>query len=177
MVDPLLEQTSGKTDRIRLAARRRADKAYRQRRRQSKFEVWAWTEIPAYRAGLLMSYIFSVYFGLSALIAGVPAFNIAAPEGWTPIWSIILIVAGPIGLIGIIYDTPKFRLTELIASTLLTLTLGTYAITLLVLAYGVGDNGRVAVGSGFLWLFCGPFIRTAWLIPKVLIDRQNRKKG
>src|SRR6478735_4126606 len=138
-MDPLLEQTDHSTAHRRAVIRRRRDREIRRRRQQSRFEQWAWTEIPAYRLGLLLSYGFAIYFGISAFIAGVPAFNIAAPEGWTPVWSILLIVSGPIGLIGIARDTPKFQVTELFASAVQSLTLITYAGTLLILAYVAGD--------------------------------------
>jgi hypothetical protein len=116
-----------------------------------------------------------MYFGVSALIAGVPAFDLTAPEGWTPIWASLLILAGPLGLLGIASDTTRARASELVAATILSVTLFTYAGTLLFLGYIIGDVGRVAAGAGFAWLTTGPLIRMFWLIAQVLKERKLRK--
>ena len=174
-MDPILEETSDHEHHKLVTARRRRDRVLRKKRRQTKFERWAWTEIPAYRLGLLLSYTFAVYFGVSALLAGVPAFNLAAPEGWTPVWASLLTLAGPVGLIGIGRDSHAFHKVELVASAVLSTTLVTYAGTMLVLAYWTGDINRVAAGAGFAWLATGPLIRMFWLIQKVLSHRKLSK--
>lgn len=166
-IDPLVEMTA---PHVRRAARR----AQRERT-PSRLERWAWSEIPAYRLGLTLGYAVMIYFGISAFIAGVPAFDIAAPEGWTPIWAAVLVLGGAVGITGSINDKPRLRAIELVGSSLLSLTLVTYAGTILAIAYGVGDSGRAAAGSGFVGLAVPPVIRMLWLIAKALADHKASK--
>jgi hypothetical protein len=49
----------------------------------------------------------------------------------------------------------------------LLLTLGTYALTLLWIAYGLNDQSRAAVGSGFLALGVQPLVRLLWLMSQL----------
>lgn len=168
-MDPLLEETA---QRPRLTARERSKMT--RERTPSRFERWAWSEIPAYRLGLTLGYAGTIYFGISAFIAGVPAFTIAAPEGWTPIWSAVLVVGGVVGLIGSIEDRRVLRAIELGASAFISATLTTYAGTVLFLAYASGDTGRVAAGAGFVGLAVPPVIRMLWLIAKMFTERKQR---
>jgi hypothetical protein len=172
-MDPLL----AKTPRQALRSRQIRIRLEKRSRRQSRFEQWAWTEIPSYRLGLLLGYSFAIYFGLSALIAGVPAFELGAPAGWTPIWSWLLIAAGPVGLVGILKETPRFRTIELVASSILAGSLVVYAGTMLFLAYVSDLDDRAAAGAGILWLSVAPMIRTTWLLAQVILDNRNKKLG
>jgi len=61
-------------------------------------------------------------------------------------------------------DVRVFNWIELIGSILLFLTIGGYATVLLILGYGFGDDGQVAIGSGFVALGIHPAIRMVWLI-------------
>lgn len=159
MMDPILEDTGRPPyDRIRLL---------RIPREPTRFERWAWSPILAYRLGLTLGYLTTIYFGISAFIAGIPAFQITAPEGWTPIWSAILIVGGIIATAGSIADGHVFRRVELVGAWTLFLTLGGYAVVLLILAYGSGDAGRAAVGAGFVWLGVQPGVRMLWLMSQL----------
>lgn len=133
-------------------------------RRPTRFEQWAWSPIAAYRLGLTLSYSAMVYFGVQAFIAGVPAFTIAAPQGWTPIWASVLVLGGITAAIGSASDSKLFERIETAGAWALFLTLATYAVTLLVLAYGTGDNSRAAVGAGFIALGVMPLVRLLWLM-------------
>jgi uncharacterized membrane protein YhdT len=144
----------------------------REPREPTRFERWAWSPISAYRLGLTLSYIAMVYFGVQAFIAGVPAFIIAAPEGWTPIWASILVLGGIVATIGSAGSSKRFERVETWGAWALFLTLATYAITLLVLAYGNGDNSRAAVGAGFVALGIMPLVRLLWLMSQL-----GRKKA
>lgn len=141
-------------------------------RQPSRFERWAWSEIPAYRLGLTLGYGGTIYFGVSAFIAGVPAFDIAAPDGWTPIWAAVLVLGGTVGLFGSIADSRRFRAVELGGAIALAATLTTYAGTILAIAYGSGDVGRATAGAGFVGLAVPPVIRMLWLISKAFSDRK-----
>lgn len=136
-------------------------------RRPTRFERWAWSPISAYRLGLTLGYIAMVYFGVQSFIAGVPAFVIAAPEGWTPIWACALTLAGIGAAIGSAGSSKGLETIELAGACILFLTLGTYAATLLWIAYGIGDQSRAAVGSGFVALGVQPFVRMLWLMAQL----------
>lgn len=135
------------------------------------FAQWARSQVATYRTGLVLTYLFMIYFGYSCLTAGVPVFDIAAPEGWTPIWAPMVMIGGLIAACGAVRAgsepvTPQVRFfnwVELVGSTILFLTLFVYAGSLLVLGYVFHDDGRVAVGSGFVALGVHPAIRMAWL--------------
>lgn len=136
-------------------------------RTPTRFEQWALSPIAAYRLGLTLSYVAVVYFGVSAVIAGVPAFTIAAPEGWTPIWAAVLVLGGATASIGSAASTKRFERIETVGAWALFLTLATYSVTLLVLAYFAGDATRAAVGAGFTALGVQPFVRLLWLMSQL----------
>jgi len=142
----------------------RPPKPPRLKRSPSRFERWAWSPITAFRIGLTLGYIGAVYFGISAFIAGVPAFVITAPDGWTPIWAGLLIVGGIVATFGSLSDSKVFRRVELGGAWALFLTLGVYSSVLLALAYGSGDASRAAVGAGFVALGIQPGVRMLWLM-------------
>ncbi len=141
-------------------------------RRPTRFERWAWSPISAYRLGLTLGYVAMVYFGAQSFFAGVPAFTIAAPEGWTPIWASILTLGGIVAAIGSAASSKAFERVETVGAWVLLLTLGTYAFTLLVLAYGIGDQTRAAAGAGFVALGVQPLVRLLWLMSQL-----GRKKA
>lgn len=133
----------------------------------TRFERWAWSPISAYRLGLTLGYVAMVYFGVQSFIAGVPAFTIAAPQGWTPIWASALIAGGVAAAIGSAASSKRFERIETVGAWILLLTLGTYALTLLWIAYGIGDQSRAAVGSGFIALGVQPLVRLLWLMSQL----------
>lgn len=136
------------------------------------FMTWSRSQVTAYRLGLVLGYIGMIYFGSQAFIAGLPAFEIGAPQGWTPIWSSVVMIGGLIAAIGAIRagedpatpEVRRFNRLELGGSIALFLTLGCYAAVLLILGYGFGDVARTAVGSGFVALGIQPAVRMVWLI-------------
>lgn len=176
-MDPLYEQTTRQEKVARQHRRTTLKKMERRARKQSSFEQWAWTEIPAYRLGLLLSYSFSVYFGISALIAGIPIFEIGAPTGWTTFQAIAILIAGPLGVLGIVQDTLWFRRVELAAATILSLAVFSYAATMLYIAYATEDMGRVSNGAALMWLATGPIVRMFWLIAQEVAHQQTNHRG
>lgn len=133
---------------------------------------WAGSQVAAYRVGLLLGYLAMIYFGISAFLADVPTFESTTPEGWTPIWSVAVVLGGLVAAFGSLRAgaepiTPKvrrFNRIELTGAITLFLTLGTYAALLLILGYVFGDPGRATVGAGFVALGVHPTIRMFWLI-------------
>lgn len=138
----------------------------------ASFKKWAASQVAAYRVGLVLSYFAMMYFGASAVVAGIPVFTFTAPEGYTPIWGSAVILGGLVASIGslkagtepVTKEIKVFNRIELVGSMLLFLTLGTYAVTLLIIGYGYADPGRASVGSGFVALGVGPTVRMMWLI-------------
>lgn len=139
----------------------------KQPRALTRFEKWAWSPITAYRIGLTISYIGAIYFGVSAFIAGIPAFEQTAPQGWTVWWASLVSLGGATAAIGSVSDSKWFRRVELVGSWTLFLTLAVYATVLLFLAYGQGDAARAAVGAGFVALGVTPGVRMLWLMSQL----------
>jgi hypothetical protein len=164
-LDPLLEQTQ---PHVRSSRRKRP----RDPRMPSRLERWAWSEIPAYRVGLFLGYLVLIYIGISAVIAGVPIFDLTAFEGWASIWGSVIIAAGVVGTLGSIHDSPRFRAIELAGAWTASVFLVGYAGPMLAYAYGQNDPNRAAVGAVLTGLTIPPVIRMLWLMAKVLRDRK-----
>lgn len=135
------------------------------------FKQWAGSQVAAYRFGLVLCYLGTIYFGISAVVAGIPAFEFTTPNGWTPIWASVLILGGFSAAIGAIRageepvtrEVRVFNRIELGGAIALFLTLGGYAAVLHILGYQFGDTNRVAAGAGFLALSLQPAVRMIWL--------------
>lgn len=175
-MDPILEETVTRAPRTLEQSRKAWDTREQSKRGANWLSRWAWTELPAYRLSLLLGYTFTVYFGVSALIAGVPAFTTAAPEGWTLIWATLLVIAGPVGLFGTLRETPRFRKIELWASVVQSGALFVYAGTVLFIAYSAGDDQRVTSGAALAWLASLQIVRMIKLIAEVSADRKLVQK-
>lgn len=162
-MDPLLEDSIPANKARNLAA------SMRRPRTPTRFEVWAFSPILAFRIGLTVAYVAMVYFGVSAFVAGIPAFTETAPHWWTPAWAAAVSVGGAIATIGSAHSSRMFEHFELAGTTILFVTLGTYSAVLHVLAYGDGDSSRVAVAAGFFALGAIPGIRMLWLMSRLRI--------
>lgn len=136
-------------------------------RQLTRFELWAWSPILAFRFGLALGYLAMIYFGVSAFIAGIPAFELTAPTGWTPIWATVVTIGAMLGAIGSISDRHIFRRLELAGAWSLFITVGIYAVVLLLLAYGAGDAGRAAVGAVLVAVGVAPAVRMVWLMSQL----------
>lgn len=141
----------------------------------SRFERWAWSPAKVYRLSLTVLYVASTYFGVSALVAGIPAFLSTAPHWWTFFWAVALIIGSITAAVGSLRDTMLFERFELVGTILLFITIGSYAVILLVLAYGLGDTNRAAAGAGFIALGSLPGMRMLWLISQVFVSRGRRE--
>lgn len=132
-------------------------------RKLTRFELWAWSPVISFQIGLTASYLAMIYFGLSAAIASVPAFTKAAPDGWSLFWAGALVVGGVLGSIGSISRMKVFERLELVGAFLVSLTVGSYALLVLFLAYVLADAGRASGGAGFIALVVPVVVRTLWL--------------
>lgn len=139
-----------------------------QRRRLSRFEIWAWSPIVSFQVGLTGGYLALIYFGISGLIANPPAFTNFSPEGYGGFWAIFLILGAMIASLGSISRHKWFERMETIGASILSVTVGSYALLVLFIAYGVGDPTRIAGGAGFTALTIPILIRTMWLYSQLL---------
>ena len=146
------------------------------------FKRWARGQVAAYRIGLVVGYLAMIYFGMSAFVAGVPTFEITTPRGWVPIWSMIVVVGGLVAAIGAIKagtepvtrEVRVFNRIELGGAIALFLTLGTYAVYLLVLGYLFSSADRAATGAGFMALGVHPAVRMVWLIFRPRVPKPTK---
>lgn len=153
----------------------------------SIMKEWASQQVAAYRVGLVLGYLSMMYFGTSAYIAGIPTFDFTTPEGWTPIWSSVVVLGGLVGGIGSLKagsepetkEIKVFNGIELAGAIMLFVTLGTYAALLLVIGYGYGDPGRASIGAGFVALGIPATVRMLWLIfrPRFVAARNKLHTG
>lgn len=129
----------------------------------TRFERWAWSPVLSFQVGLTAGYLAMIYFGISAMLATVPTIQEWSPEGWAFYWAIALVVGGVLGSIGSVHRTKLFERLELAGAGLVSMTVGSYALLLLFLAYGLGDFHRASGGSGFIALVVPVLVRTFWL--------------
>ena len=132
------------------------------------FGVWAWSPVIAFQIGLTTFYLALVYFGISGMISSPPSFDTTVPEWFVGYWALALIVGGAVAAAGSVSRSTWFERAETLGSFLLTLTVGSYALIVLWLAYGTGDVDRVAGGAGFVALSVWPLTRFMWLVSQLL---------
>lgn len=140
----------------------------REQRQLSRFEIWAWSPITSFQVGLTAGYIALIYFGISSLIASPPSFQDTSPEGYAWFWALGLFFGAIIASLGSVSRNKYFEWAETVGASILSLTVGSYALLVLVIAYGLGDTGRIAGGAGFTALAVPILIRTMWLFSQLL---------
>lgn len=136
------------------------------------FSTWARSQVAAYRFGLVLGYLATIYLGMTALVAGVPIFDYTAPHGWAGWWGVAVCLGGLTAAIGAIHageepatrSVRNYNRIELAGAIMLFLTLGSYAATHLILGYGYGDALHSLIGAGFVALGVHPAVRMTWLI-------------
>jgi len=140
----------------------------RQRRRPTRFEVWAWSPIKSFQVGLTTGYIALIFFGISSIIAAPASLGYTSPAGWTGFWSVALVIGAIVASVGSISRLKLFERAETVGATLISLTVGSYALLLLFLAYALGDTTKIATGAGFAALAVPVIVRTMWLYSQLL---------
>lgn len=140
----------------------------RQKRRLTRFEVWAWSPIKSFQVGLTTGYVALIFFGISALISEPTSLGWTSPHGWTSGWAWATVLGAAIATIGSVSRAKWFERSETVGASLLSLTIGSYALLLLFLAYGMGDSSKIAMGAGFTALAVPTIVRTMWLYSQLL---------
>jgi hypothetical protein len=139
---------------------------------QSWFIRWARSQVAAYRLGMVLMYLAIIYFGGTSFSFGVPLWEIAAPAGWSKLWSAVVMIGGMIAAVGatraghepLTQTIRIFNRVELVGAIMLFLALSSYSGSLLYYGYFLSDDARATVGSGFLALGIHPATRMAWLL-------------
>lgn len=126
-----------------------------------RLQVWAWSPIIVLRVALLITYGLYVYFAVISFIAGVPVFNLTTPEGYTPVWAVLLGIAALIAAIGSIAD--RWNHWERWASLVVSSLMLTYVGSLNAIAFIAGDVTRQAVGGAVAIGLVLPMCRFFWL--------------
>ena len=137
--------------------------AIRPTRKLTRFERWAWSPVVSFQIGLTLSYLGLIFFGITSFIANVPVFQITAPEWWSQYWATALGVGGIMGFFGSIHRRKPYETLELFGSAISALALGSYALSLLFVAYGIGDINRATSATSMVVLTIPFLVRTLWL--------------
>lgn len=132
-------------------------------RKLTRFERWAWSPVVSFQIGLTAGYLGMIFFGVSAFIANIPVFEETAPDGWSQYWGAALVTGGILGAIGSIDRHKVFEMVELFGAAATSLSVGTYALSLLFMAYTTGDNDRAAIAAAMVALTLPVLVRTLWL--------------
>lgn len=120
------------------------------------------------QVGLTAGYLAIIYFGIASMAATPPAIEDASPEGYAFFWALGLAVGGLIASIGSVSRHKLFERIETVGSSILSLTVGSYAALLTYFAYALGDSDRIAASAGFTALAIPILIRTLWLYSQLL---------
>ena len=143
--------------------------AIRPRRQMTRFEIWAWSPVVSFQIGLTASDLGMVYFGVSSAIHQPSGFDNSAPEMWAGLWSLALILGGIVGGLGSVHRSKLFSRIELVGSSLVSLTVGSYAILVLYMTYILDDTSRGSMGAGLVALVVPVLVRTLWLLSLIHI--------
>lgn len=145
--------------------RQKLARAIESPRSRVDLHAWAWSPITAYRIGLTLSYLAIAYVGLSGIVAGIPVFDLTAPQGWNVIWGAVVTLGAVFAAIG--SATDRLRGLETLGGAMVFAMLVGYASAFLVVAYGAGDANRAAVGAVVLALGLQPGMRLLWLLSQL----------
>lgn len=128
---------------------------------RSRFAVWAWSPIIVLRVALLAAYLISVYSSVWAFIAGVPVFTLTTPQGWTPVWAVLLGTSAVVAAIGSITD--RWQKLEKWASMVLSAMWFAYVGGMNLVGFADGDPSRQFLGAASITLLALPVSRFVYL--------------
>lgn len=138
------------------------------------FGRWSRSQVAGYRVELVARYVSVMFFGITAIRAGIPIFQLTTPDpyGWATVAGVAILSGGLIAGIGATRagEEPArsivriFNWVEFVGAAILTLSLGVYAASLLVYGVHYDDLGRQTIGTAMAALATGPAVRMVWLI-------------
>ncbi|MDN4616398.1 hypothetical protein P5G50_18275 [Leifsonia sp. F6_8S_P_1B] len=126
-----------------------------------KFITWGRSPILIPRWVLTLKYVMFVFVGVTVYVASSPSLDITTWEGYTPFWSIALIVASLTCIIG--SASPRLEVMERWAVLVLFALLIGYAVAPVQLVLA-GDTDRAAYSILAITLSLLPGARAAMLI-------------
>lgn len=143
--------------------------------RSGWFRKWASSQVAGYRLELILGYLALMFFGWSAIVAGIPLFQITTPDpyGWAVFAGVTILLGGLVSGAGATRagEEPQtrtirvFNRVELAGTIMLCLMLGGYAASLLWYGYFIVDDpGRQTIGAAMTALAVRPGVRMVWLI-------------
>lgn len=112
---------------------------------KSRLAVWFWSPVIVLRVALFGTYLLYVYAALIAFLAGVPIFNLTAPDGYTSVWAILLGVSAVLCAIGSLTD--RWQRLEKWSSAVLGSLLLAYIGGLNLVGFVEQDLDRQFVGA------------------------------
>ena len=133
----------------------------------TRFELWAWSRVIAYRIGLTLTYGWAIFIGVNAFFAGIPIFRSTAPDGWAQGWAVVVVIGAIVATVGTFKDERKYEIVEMVGASALFALFLSYGILLLFAAYFGGDADRATVGAFVLGAGVSPGVRVAWLISQL----------
>lgn len=128
---------------------------------QGRFAIWAWSPVIVLRVALVAGYLISVYASTWAFIAGVPVFRLTAPEGYAPVWAVLLGTSAVVAAVG--STTDRWQKVEKWATAVLSVMWAAYVIGMNVVGFALGDLDRQFLGSALLGLLVLPVTRFVYL--------------
>lgn len=138
-------------------------------RQLTRFELWAWSSIVSFQVGLTAGYLTLIYFGVASLFASPPSITMTTPDWYEWYWAAALTLGAALASFGSVAQKSRlFQRIETIGSSLLSLTVVSYASIMSWLAYAAGEADRIAGSAGFVALATPIVIRTMWLYSQLL---------
>jgi hypothetical protein len=130
-------------------------------RRPSRLEVWAWGPVIVLRAALVATYLLYCYLSAIAFVAGIPAFDLTSPPGYTSVWAFVMGTGAVVAAVGSLTD--RWQRFEKWGALAVFATMLGWVGTLHVLGFASGDVKRQAVAAGLTIALVLPFVRFVYL--------------
>jgi hypothetical protein len=128
---------------------------------RSRVRNWAWTPIYVPRWAFVIKYLLFVYWGFWAILAGIPAFDMTAPHGWSVIWGSLMVVAGAVSAASVTRARGE-RIERWSVGVLCVLSIG-YIGSINVLAFVSALPNYQALAAGISLVFVLPLARFLYL--------------
>lgn len=128
---------------------------------RTRLARWAWGPTIVLRVALVATYLVSVYASVWAFIAGIPIFTLTSPEGYTPVWAVLLGTAGVVAAVGSITDRWS-KIEKWAALTLFSLWLA-YFGGMNYVGFTLSDTDRQFLGGASIQHLIIPLVRFVYL--------------
>lgn len=157
------------TDTYTKAQRRQLAASVPRVPRLTLFMRWAFSQTAGFRVGLFIGYLLTLAYGVSAIVAGVPAFLLTGSRDYSVVWSLLITASAAVcTVVSAFPETPVDRTPwaeriESVSVGLLFTGWAIYATIILYIAYGLGDATRISAGYAFIVIAGVMGSRAMWL--------------